>query len=123
MKHSDILREANEFFLEMSHLGDDVVDISAVRRSDYQVDDTTGTMSAVDDDEYDTTIHGQAIAPERDGDYLVFDKFMNDISARETQKVHELQKEVRQNVRNAARRLNELYGEKWANRVYYGRTK
>jgi len=119
MKHSDILKEADEFFLEMSQLGDDVDDVSAVKRTDYQVNDVDGSMSTVEDDEYDTTIHGQAIAPESEGNYLVFDKFMDDAEAREQQKVYELQNEAKKNVRNAARVINALYREKWANRTYY----
>ena len=120
MKHSDILKEAEEFFAEVSQLGDDVVDISAVKRTDYQVDDRTGAVSTVEDDEYDTTIHGQAIAPESDGDYLVFDKFMDDIEAREAQKAHDLQSEARQYVESAARSINRLYRERWTNRITYG---
>lgn len=120
MKHSDILKEANEFFLEMSRLGDDVTDITAVRRTDYQVSDVDGSMSDVEGDEYDTTIHGQTIAPERPGSYLVFDKFMDDVRAREEQRVFDLANEARENVRNAARKINELYREKWSNRTYYG---
>lgn len=120
MKHSDILNEAEEFFAEVSHLGDDVTDISAVRRTDYQVDDRNGTVSAVEDDEYDTTIHGQAIAPESNGDYLVFDKFMDEITAQEEEKARRLQQEARANVENAARSINKLYRERWTNRIKYG---
>lgn len=120
MKHSDILKEANEFFLEMSRLGDDVTDISAVKRTDHRMSDIDGTLSTAVDDEYDTTIHGQAIAPESAGDYLIFDKFMDDITAREDAKVRELHNEAKENVRNAARVINKLYREKWVNRIHYG---
>ena len=123
MKHSDILKEAEELFAEMSQLGDDVIDISAVRRMDYQVDDRDGTVSTARKDDDDTTIHGQSIAPESQGEYLVFDKFMDEIEAHEIAKSQILQSEARGFVESAAASINRLYRERWVNCVRYGDNK